>query len=199
MNDKSKRKVNEARGNFLVGNNSNLHKSTGSRLVRKGELIRFSRGIYYSPEYQKDDFFLLQSRFSKGIYSFETALHIHGLLTENKINSMTFPRGYGSKNTLLKDLNIKAHYSSLKFYDIGLELKKSSTGKKIKVYDLERSLCDIWHNKSRYNESYQLELLRLIIKSKEFRIDVLKKYMYLLPISKKLPNIIEGIDSSHNF
>ena len=55
-------------------------------LVDKGMIEKSSRGIYILPEVWDDEFFNLQNRFKRGIYSHETALFLWDLTdrTPNK-------------------------------------------------------------------------------------------------------------------
>ena len=50
-----------------------------NQLVSKGKVESIERGIYHLPETYIDDFFSLQYRFPKGIYSLDSALWLHGL------------------------------------------------------------------------------------------------------------------------
>ena len=50
-------------------------------MIRKGELERVSRGIYFDPMFNNfDKLFFLQKQYGKCIYSYQTALLLHGLM-----------------------------------------------------------------------------------------------------------------------
>ncbi|HIR98686.1 MAG TPA: type IV toxin-antitoxin system AbiEi family antitoxin domain-containing protein, partial [Candidatus Merdisoma faecalis] len=45
-----------------------LHRSVLQELVRDGAIYRFGRGLYNRSDVWEDDFYLLQRRYSRGIY-----------------------------------------------------------------------------------------------------------------------------------
>lgn len=50
-----------------------------SEAVERGELVRLARGVYALPDAWEDEFAIAQHRFSRGVFSHETALYLHGL------------------------------------------------------------------------------------------------------------------------
>jgi len=113
-----------------------------SELVEKKHIYRVGRGIYALPEVWEDEMYFLQYRFTKGVFSNETALYLHGLSDRTpRIYTMTFPRGYNTAG--FKKHNAKAKYALLDIYELGIIEKASPCGNQLRVYDVERTLCDI--------------------------------------------------------
>ena len=74
-----------------------LHRSVLQELVRDGAIYRFGRGLYIRSDVWEDDFYLLQRRYSRGIYSHDTALYLLGYSDRTPAQyTMTFPKGYNS-------------------------------------------------------------------------------------------------------
>lgn len=118
-----------------------------SEMTDAGAVIRVDRGIYALPEVWEDELFILQYRLSKGIFSHETALYLHGMTDRTPHRyTMTFPHGYNTGNA--KKQNITAKTVMPKHYELGLTDIVSPAGHTLKVYDVERTLCDIVKNKS---------------------------------------------------
>lgn len=118
-----------------------------SELTDAGTVVRVDRGIYALPEVWEDELFILQYRLSKGIYSHETALYLHGMTDRTPHRyTMTFPHGYNTGNA--KKQNITAKVVLPKHYELGLTDIPSPAGHALKVYDIERTLCDVVKNKS---------------------------------------------------
>ena len=46
-----------------------LHRSVLQELVESGEIYRFGRGLYVRSDAWEDDFYLLQCKYGRGIYS----------------------------------------------------------------------------------------------------------------------------------
>ena len=98
-----------------------IHPHYLQKLVRSGKLQLISRGIYMCSDMWEDEIFLVQQRYQKGIYSHDTALYLHNYSDRTPAKyTMTFPN-----------------------YELGLTEIQSPSGNMLKVYDLERTLCDI--------------------------------------------------------
>jgi len=113
-----------------------------SELVKSEQLYRVERGIYALPETWEDEMFFLQYRFAKGIFSCETALYLHGLSDRTPISyTMTFPHGYNTHSVKRSGINVKLVVPEI--YKLGITELTSLCGNPIRVYDKERTLCDI--------------------------------------------------------
>ena len=119
-----------------------LHRSILQELVGNGELYRFGRGLYVCSNAWEDDFYLLQRKYRRGIYSYDTALYLLGYSDRTPAQyTMTFPKGYNSPSLKQESINIKRVVP--KNYSFGITELQSPCGNPIRVYDLERTLCDI--------------------------------------------------------
>ena len=119
-----------------------LHRSILQDLVENGELYRFGRGLYVRSNAWEDDFYLLQRKYGRGIYSHDTALYLLGYSDRTPAQyTMTFPKGYNSPSLKQESINIKRVVPEN--YSFGVIELKSPCGNPIRVYDLERTLCDI--------------------------------------------------------
>jgi len=119
-----------------------LQRRALSELTATNRIYRVGRGIYALPETWEDELYFLQYRFAKGIFSNETALYLHGLSDRTpQVYTLTFPHGYNTPG--LKKYNAKAKYVMLNTYDMGITEKSSPCGNPLRVYDVERTLCDI--------------------------------------------------------
>ncbi|QAT42156.1 type IV toxin-antitoxin system AbiEi family antitoxin domain-containing protein [Aminipila luticellarii] len=113
-----------------------------AELIVEKRIYRVARGLYALPETWEDEMYFLQSRFSKGIFSNETALYLHGLSDRTPISyTLTFPHGYNAAG--LKEQNVKAKFVITEIYSLGIMEKLSPCGNLLRVYDVERTLCDI--------------------------------------------------------
>jgi len=112
------------------------------KMLDMGLLVKVGRGIYIKPEMWEDEMYILQYRYSRGIFSHETALYIHGLTDRTPIKyTMTFPYGYHVHS--LKQENVKIKKSVEDLYELGLTCGVSPYGNPIRLYDAEKTLCDI--------------------------------------------------------
>ena len=84
----------------------NISREIINKFLENGKLTRFGRGLYTINSAWEDDFFSLQQKYSKGIYSHDTALYLLGYSDRTpSIYTMTFPKGYNCPS--IKQENIK--------------------------------------------------------------------------------------------
>jgi len=157
-----------------------LSKMTANNLLRKVE-----RGIYAAPEAWEDEMFLLQYKYSKGIFSHETALYVHGFTDRTPTRFvMTFPYGYHAQSIASTNVRMKKTVKSI--YELGIVERKTTFGNKIRLYNLERTLCDIVKG----NNSCDIQIVNQAMKryalSKEKNISRLLQYAEQLRVKPKI-------------
>lgn len=108
-------------------------KTTGS--------IHISRGKYIEASEAKDKLYALQIQYSRCIYSHETALFLHGFSGAPKEITVTCPQGYNVQSLKKKGIVIKKVI--LTNYGSDIEECKTPFGNPVRVYSIERTLCDI--------------------------------------------------------
>lgn len=119
-----------------------LHRSVLQKFVKSGEIYRFGRGLYVWSDVWEDDFYLLQRKYGRGIYSHDTALYLRGYSDRTPAKyTMTFPKGYNAPS--LRQENLIVRRVVPENYMFGQTQIASPSGNPIRVYDLERTLCDI--------------------------------------------------------
>ena len=119
-----------------------IHRSAISALVSDGTLVRCSRGVYMLADEYEDEYYLLQKKYNRGIFSHSTALYLLGYSDRVPLTfHMTFPAGYN--NPSFKTENIEITRVGKANYDVGITHVKTPFGNEVAVYNLERSLCDI--------------------------------------------------------
>jgi len=85
-----------------------LHRGILQEYVKSGEMYRFGRGLYVLSNVWEDDFYLLQRKYGRGIYSHDTALYLLGYSDRTPAKyTMTFPKGYNAPSLKQENLIIK--------------------------------------------------------------------------------------------
>lgn len=145
------------------------------KLVDDSVIEKVVRGIYVGVEYFVDNLFVTQLKCTKGIYSLETALYYHGLIDRVPFRyDITIPSNYNTR--LLKDNTYKFHYLKQELYEIGIVDLKTEFGNNIKIYDIDRTICDIIRDKDNVERGLFVEALRNYASSN--RRDTKKLYEY---------------------
>ena len=156
-----------------------------SKMVAMNLLRKVARRIYAVPEAWEDEMFLLQYKYSKGIFSHETALYIHGFTDRAPTRFvMTFPYGYHAESIASTNIRMKKVVKGI--YELGSVEKQTTFGNKIRLYDLERTLCDIVKG----NNSCDIQIVNQAMKryalSKEKNISRLLQYAEQLRVKPKI-------------
>lgn len=166
-----------------------LHRSVLQKLVDSGELYRFGRGLYVQSSAWEDDFYLLQRKYARGIYSHDTALYLLGYSDRTPAKyTMTFPKGYNTPS--LKQENIIVKRVVPDNYEFGRIEIQSPSDNPIRVYDLERTLCDILRGSG---SDIQIvgEAMKRYAASKSKDIHKLMQYAEQLRVKPKMLHYME--------
>jgi predicted transcriptional regulator of viral defense system len=159
-------------------------------LVDKGLLEHVERGVYVIPTVLNDEMYGLQTRLRRGIFSHETALFIHDLTDRTPIKfSMTFPLGYNT-TSLLKE-NVRYWRVTEEHFDIGAVWAKSPSGNPIRVYNAERTLCDLLRGRSNTDIQVLTDALKRYTRLKQKDIPLLSEYARIFRVEKKLRSYLE--------
>lgn len=158
------------------------------KMTDSGELICVCRGIYVSTDSWEDEMFILQAKFPKGIFSHETALYIHNLTDRTPMKySMIFPHGYHTVS--VSEENITERHSIKDLYYLGITTANSPCNNQIKLYNIEKTLCDIV--KSNCDVQIVNEAMKRYAKSKDKNIKLLYEYAEILRVKNKISNYME--------
>lgn len=170
--------------------NKGIPKIYLTQLVREEKLMKVSRGFYMLPDSFEDDYYKIQLSNSDAIFSLETALYLYGLSNRVPMKYyVSVPSNYGGN--LLKNQNVQLLYTKREWLDLGVTEIISPFGLPIKVYDRERTICDIIKNKDKVDPEMFSEAMKQYIKSKEKNITNLFVYAKKLNIEDIVRKYVE--------
>ena len=166
-----------------------LHRNVLQQLVNRGDVYRYSRGLYVQTVSWEDDLYLLQCKHGRGIYSHDTALYLLGYSDRTPAKyTMTFPKGYNAPSLKSENLIIKRVIPEN--YNFGIITVKSPSGNPIRIYDLERTLCDILRGNGSDIQIVN-EAMKRYAKSKGKNIHKLMQYAEQLRVKPKVLRYME--------
>ena len=166
-----------------------LHRSVLQKLVKSGEIYQFGRGLYVLNSSWEDDFYLLQRKYGRGIYSHDTALYLLGYSDRAPAKyTMTFPKGYNAPSLKQADLIVKRVVPEN--YKFGIIEIESPSGNPIRVYNLELTLCDILRGKGS-DVQVVVEAMKRYAASKDKNIHNLMQYAEQLRVKPKVLRYME--------
>ena len=115
--------------------------------AKQAGLERAAHGIFVSPDAWPDEIYLVGSQFPKAVFSHETALYLHDLAEKEPMPlTVTVPARYHNPSLISKGVNVV--YVKAEWYSLGIGEALTPGGHTVKVYDRERTICDIIRRRS---------------------------------------------------
>lgn len=159
-------------------------------LLKENKLERIAHGVYITPDAFDDEMYRLQARNTKIIFSHETALYLHDLTDRDPLEwSVTIPYGYNA--THLRVEAIKVYTVNKSVHQMGVIGMKTQFGREIKVYNRERTICDIVKNRNNMDVAILNDAIKRYLRRKDKNIPLLMRYADKLAIKNKLRSYVE--------
>ncbi len=169
---------------------NNVPRTYLTKLIKKNKIERVSRGVYIKKNVLVDEFVILQSKSKYAIYSNTTALYLHGLSNRIPIKyDITVKSGY--KGSLQKEKNVNLFYTKKELLELGVTDYKLDSGNIIRVYDLDKTICDIIKNKKKIDAEIFNKAIREYFYSKKKNTLKLYEYAKRMNIYNKVRDTFE--------
>lgn len=129
-------------------------------------------------------------RYKSGIYSHNTALYFYNLTDRTPFNlDMTFSSNQRVNNDL-----ISPHYVKSDLLHLGETTLELEDCTKIKIYDLERTICDIIRDRNKIDPQIFNTTMKEYFKLNNRKLNLLYNYAKKLRIDKVLKKYMEVLD-----
>lgn len=161
------------------------------KMEKKGIIDKIDRGIYATKDYKYDEYYVFQLKYAKTIFSYNTALYLYGMTERTPINmDVSIPKNYNPY--LFKDF-VNVYRIKEKIFELGVTYKETPLGTKVRVYNLERTVCDIIKDKDSIDIEIRNKAIKNCIKSKGFNAGLMFEYAKKMNIYDKVKNYMEAI------
>ncbi len=171
-------------------NDNNIPRFYLTKLIKEGKIERVSRGVYIKKNVLVDEFVILQIKSKYAIYSNTTALYLHGFSSRIPIRyDITIKSGY--KGSLQKEKNVNLFYTKRELLELGVINYKLDSGNIIRVYDLDKTICDIIKNKKKIDAEIFNKAIREYFYSKKKNTLKLYEYAKKMNIYNKVRDTFE--------
>ncbi len=175
--------------------NANISSWFLSDFVKRNGLNKIAPGFYADNSYFPDDYYIIQKRYPKYIFSGMSALYIHHLTDKIPVNiEVCAPQGYNPTRNKMKSLSIRK-ISNPDVYNLGISELKTPFGNKVKVYDEERTICDLIKYRDRYDGETFIKGIKLYANKSNNQIKLFR-YARILGIEKKVFEIMELVNNN---
>ena len=159
-----------------------------SVMTKKNMIEKVAKGIYIDSTKVEDVYYVLSVSTPKIIYSHMTALYFHNLSIKAPDGSFDITVTKKYNNSKLKKHNV--FYIDDKFYNIGITEVKTPQGNNVKVYDVERCICDIIRSKKRMDIEHIKYAIKEYLKRKDNDLIKLSKYADMFGIKEEVMNFV---------
>lgn len=167
-----------------------ISKKTLSEYLQKGYLERVAHGVYLSREAFEDEMYVLQLRSSKAVFSHDTALFYHDLSDRDSLEwVITLPSGYNA--TRFKEDGVKVYYVKSELLELGLVEFRTVHNRPVRMYNKERTICDMIRNRSSMDINILNEGIKRYIGSKDKNISLLMRYAKFLKVDNIVRQYLE--------
>ena len=187
-----KKTIKENNGYLFIeeANDIGVSRTYLSDYITKENLEKVDNGIYILPNIWPDNLYILNKKNKRVIFSHETALMLHKL-TECEIYqiSVTVPKTYNA--THLRKNGCIVYHNDDVLYNLGVITISTSYNNDVKVYDMERTICDIIKHKNKIEIGIFTNAVREYVKRKDKNITKLLEYAEIMKIKNKVLSYLE--------
>lgn len=157
--------------------------------AKEGDVVCIRRGVYATMEQLADIMIDLDTVVPGGVFCLFSAWNIHGLTT-------SLPQAYhvaikrGRKIRLPEFPPMEFHFITEALMDLGVE-ERMVSGYKVKVYNLERSVCDAIKYRNKVGMDVCSEIVNNYLALPDRNLTLLMDYADKLRVAKTLQKYLE--------
>ena len=160
-------------------------------LLRNGEIQKVSYGLYALKNVIPDELFITQLLSPRSIFSHESALFFNGYSDQVPFRyTISVPHGYISKN-LSEQYDVR--HVAKESAEEGIKIIKSELGNDLRVYSIERTLCELLHKPSDLDKERFIPAIQKYLRSKNKDILILMHFAKMFRVEKRLLPYLEAI------
>ena len=169
-----------------------IHPSQISALMESGVLVRLKRGLYtIAQDIKRSELVDVQKAIPGGIFCLGTALSIHGIGTwEPPELHLAIRRDY--RVAVPPYPPIRFFSFSRARFELGIEEKVFESGI-IRVYDAEKTICDVIRFRNTVGMDVAMEALREYVKRRDRNVSRLLEYAKLLRMEGSIRTYLEPL------
>ena len=161
-----------------------------SKYVKDREMEQVEPGIYIHPEIWPDPFHILQLKNKEVIFSNETALYLYGLMEHEPARIfVSVKRGYNATHLIKR--GIKPYFVKKENFNEGVTVVKTPFGNDVRVYDIDRTICDMVLRKDEMDIQVFQFALKEYMSGQSKNVHRLMVYAKLLGIEQKIREYTE--------
>ncbi len=174
--------------------NQKIHPRDVAQAVSDKIIEKVKPGLYKLVDYPWDEhssFVDVCSSHKKAVICLTSAVTYYDLTTFNP-SYITVAVPHNTPNFKLDYPPIQVYYFPHKYYETGIDEIDTKSGL-IRIYDQEKSICDLFRYKNKIGDDIVIESLKNYLKQKKRDINKLLEYAETLRIKEKIFPYIKAI------
>lgn len=160
-----------------------------SKLLEEGLLSKLYQGVYTISNLANIKLSDINVIVENGIISLTSAAYYYKLTT-GEAGKITLTLNREQKPPKLPYDLFAYYYTSSKFYEVGLNIIDQN-GRKVKIYDIERTVCDMIRHRSKYDLALVREVLKNYLEREDRDVEKLIEYSRQLRVYNVLSKYLE--------
>ena len=158
--------------------------------IKNRGLERAAHGLYMSPETWDDELYVIQVRYPHAVFSHETALFLLNLAEREPTQyAITLKSGTSSSN--LSNSGVKVYKVKEELFAEGIIESCSSSGNTLRVYNPERTICDLVRSRRNIEVQVLLAAINEYVRLKNRNIPLLMRYAKIFSVEKIVRQYLE--------
>jgi predicted transcriptional regulator of viral defense system len=158
--------------------------------VRKNGLERIAHGLYMSENAWDDGMYVLQVRYPTAVFSHESSLYLLGL-AEREPNVFSVTLKAGANTAGLRKDGVKVYRVKESLLNEGIINTISPSGHPLRAYSAERTICDLFRNRSGIDVQDLQAAVKGYIRRGEKNIPLLLRYAKEFRVEKLARQYLE--------
>lgn len=158
--------------------------------IAKNHYQKIAHGIYALSDSFIDEALLLYQSHSDIVFSHEEALYYHNLIDREPIQrTITTYTGYNTKKFLKN--GIKTYTVKRDLLDVGKIIVQNNFSNEIPIYNLERTMCDLFRSRSQIEFQDFQTALKSYVTRKDKNLNLLMGYAKLFNVDRIIRKYLE--------
>ena len=170
---------------------ANIHPYHLQKLLKQGKVEKIKRGFYHLKEYSDNEIILVQKLVPAGIFCTFTAWNYYELTTYQPFE-YHIAIEKKQKVTLPEYPPVKLYYWDKNIFHLGQTTVEIEQGQ-IRIYDMERSVCDAVRLRNKIGKDIMLEILKNYLQRRDRNLSKLLDYAGKLRIKSLIKPYIEAL------
>lgn len=167
-----------------------ISKTYLAEYIKSKGMARVAQGLYRAPDAWDDNFYIIQHRYPRAIFSHETALYLLDMAEREPLQFAVTMETTANGSALSRG-GIKVYKIKEELLELGVIEARTPVGHIVKTYNRERTLCDLVRSRSQIEVQDFQGAFNSYIRSREKNLPLLMRYAKEFSVDKIIRQYLE--------